>query len=148
MAREQVRRLLGRAIEPQATVAADEPAGVPLTVPYPGVPEPIYVRPSNAPRAPAQVTRLRNGIRVVSESAFGTACTVGVLVQAGARFEDDALSGVSHFVDRLAFKVRTRAAAMHACAPIGGARRPADRPDGRARHAQPTRARSGERAAI
>ncbi|RMZ84841.1 hypothetical protein DV737_g1008, partial [Chaetothyriales sp. CBS 132003] len=51
-----------------------------------------------------QITRLPNGVRVATESLPGAFSGVGVYVEAGSRFEDESLRGVSHIVDRLAFK--------------------------------------------
>ena len=51
-----------------------------------------------------QVTELSNGIRVATESLPGPFSGVGVYVDAGSRYENENLRGVSHIVDRLAFK--------------------------------------------
>ncbi|MCJ1395123.1 Mitochondrial-processing peptidase subunit alpha [Xylographa bjoerkii] len=51
-----------------------------------------------------QVTILANGIRVATEALPGPFSGVGVYVDAGSRYEDEALRGVSHIIDRLAFK--------------------------------------------
>ncbi|KAF3930714.1 hypothetical protein ABW19_dt0209055 [Dactylella cylindrospora] len=51
-----------------------------------------------------QVTTLSNGVRVATEAMPGHFSGVGVYIEAGARYEDDSLRGVSHIVDRLAFK--------------------------------------------
>ena len=53
-----------------------------------------------------QITTLPNGIRVATESLPGPFSGIGVYIDAGSRFEDEELRGVSHIVDRLAFKVR------------------------------------------
>lgn len=50
------------------------------------------------------VTQLSNGVRVATESLPGPFSGVGVYIDAGSRYEDDSLRGVSHIVDRLAFK--------------------------------------------
>ena len=55
-----------------------------------------------------QITTLPNGIRVATESLPGPFSGIGVYIDAGSRFEDEELRGVSHIVDRLAFKVRLR----------------------------------------
>jgi len=52
-----------------------------------------------------QVTRLPNGVRVATEALPGPFAGVGVYVDAGSRYENEDLRGVSHIVDRLAFKV-------------------------------------------
>ncbi|KKZ61688.1 mitochondrial processing peptidase [[Emmonsia] crescens] len=51
-----------------------------------------------------QVTELSNGLRVATESLPGPFAGVGVYVDAGSRYEDESLRGVSHIIDRLAFK--------------------------------------------
>ncbi|KAF3190158.1 Mitochondrial-processing peptidase subunit alpha [Orbilia oligospora] len=51
-----------------------------------------------------KVTTLPNGVRVATEAMPGHFSGVGVYLDAGARYEDDSLRGVSHIVDRLAFK--------------------------------------------
>ncbi|EWC48528.1 hypothetical protein DRE_01750 [Drechslerella stenobrocha 248] len=55
-----------------------------------------------------QVTKLSNGIRVATEAIPGHFSGVGVYIDAGARYEDDSLRGVSHIMDRLAFKSTQR----------------------------------------
>lgn len=51
-----------------------------------------------------RITTLPNGIRVATESLPGPFSGVGVYIDAGSRYEDESLRGVSHIVDRLAFK--------------------------------------------
>ncbi|EHK48628.1 uncharacterized protein TrAtP1_009597 [Trichoderma atroviride] len=51
-----------------------------------------------------EITTLPNGLRVASEALPGSFSGVGVYVEAGSRFENDSLRGVSHIMDRLAFK--------------------------------------------
>ncbi|KAJ5620670.1 Mitochondrial-processing peptidase subunit alpha [Penicillium lagena] len=51
-----------------------------------------------------QITTLPNGIRVATESLPGPFAGVGVYVDAGSRYEDASMRGVSHIMDRLAFK--------------------------------------------
>ncbi|PNS19366.1 Mitochondrial-processing peptidase subunit alpha [Sphaceloma murrayae] len=55
-----------------------------------------------------QVTKLSNGIRVASEALPGPFSGVGVYVDAGSRYENDALRGCSHLADRIAFKSTTK----------------------------------------
>lgn len=54
-----------------------------------------------------QITTLPNGVRVASEALPGSFSGVGVYVEAGSRFETPSLSGLSHIVDRMAFKSTT-----------------------------------------
>ena len=51
------------------------------------------------------ITKLPNGIRIATESLPGPFSGIGVYLDAGSRYEDEELRGVSHIVDRLAFKV-------------------------------------------
>ena len=51
-----------------------------------------------------EITKLPNGITVASESLPGPFSGVGVYIDAGSRYEDASLRGVSHIIDRLAFK--------------------------------------------
>ncbi|PSN66464.1 hypothetical protein BS50DRAFT_554779 [Corynespora cassiicola Philippines] len=55
-----------------------------------------------------QITTLSNGIRVATEALPGHFSGIGVYVDAGSRYENDALRGVSHIIDRLAFKSTTK----------------------------------------
>lgn len=50
------------------------------------------------------LSTLPNGIRVATESLPGPFAGVGVYIDAGSRYEDQSLRGVSHIIDRLAFK--------------------------------------------
>ncbi|KAI1151154.1 putative mitochondrial processing peptidase alpha subunit [Nemania diffusa] len=51
-----------------------------------------------------RLTILPNGVRVASEALPGSFSAVGVYVEAGSRFETPQLSGLSHVIDRMAFK--------------------------------------------
>jgi len=70
---------------------------------------------SNPPeRDPAEldeITTLPNGIRVATEALPGHFSGIGVYVDAGSRYESDALRGVSHIIDRLAFKSTSKRSA-------------------------------------
>jgi mitochondrial-processing peptidase subunit alpha len=64
---------------------------------------------STLPLTPSvRVTTLPNKIRVATENTPGHFSAVGLYIDAGARYETLSNSGVSHFLDRMAFKVRTR----------------------------------------
>ncbi|KZS93502.1 hypothetical protein SISNIDRAFT_454701 [Sistotremastrum niveocremeum HHB9708] len=51
-----------------------------------------------------QITTLPNKVRVATENTPGHFSSVGVYVDAGSRYEDTSNSGVSHILDRMAFK--------------------------------------------
>ena len=55
-----------------------------------------------------QITTLSNGVRVATEALPGAFSGVGVYVDAGSRYENENLRGVSHIIDRLAFKSTTK----------------------------------------
>lgn len=44
---------------------------------------------------------------MASENRFGEFCTVGVVIDSGSRYEVAYPSGISHFLEKLAFNVRT-----------------------------------------
>ncbi|KAI1816222.1 putative mitochondrial processing peptidase alpha subunit [Poronia punctata] len=67
----------------------------------------VKVPDAKEPTELDQITTLPNGVRVASEALPGSFSGVGVYVEAGSRFETPQLSGLSHIVDRLAFKSTT-----------------------------------------
>ncbi|KAI8345917.1 Metalloenzyme, LuxS/M16 peptidase-like protein [Mortierella sp. GBAus27b] len=71
----------------------------------------------------SKVTTLSNGVRVATEDSQGHFAALGVYVDAGSRYEDDYTRGVSHILDRLAFKStknRTSEAMMNDLEAAGG----------------------------
>ena len=52
-----------------------------------------------------QISTLPNGLRVATEALPGPFSGIGAYIDAGSRYENEELCGVSHIVDRLAFKV-------------------------------------------
>jgi len=66
---------------------------------------------SNPPLNPStteQITTLPNGIRVATEATPGHFSGIGIYIDAGSRYETEGLRGVSHIIDRLAFKSTTK----------------------------------------
>ena len=63
-----------------------------------------YAKESGGPSV--QITTLPNKIRVATENTPGHFSALGLYVDAGSRYETPSTSGVSHFLDRMAFKVR------------------------------------------
>lgn len=53
---------------------------------------------------PAKITTLSNKLRVATEATPGHFSAVGVYIDAGSRYEAPQYSGVSHILDRMAFK--------------------------------------------
>ncbi|KAG0714224.1 Mitochondrial-processing peptidase subunit alpha [Chionoecetes opilio] len=75
---------------------------VPLSEPVAWLPKPIYASSSGISNE-TKVTTLENGLRVASEPKFGNFCTVGVAIDSGSRFEVACPSGISHFLEKLAY---------------------------------------------
>jgi len=72
-----------------------------LSQPLPGLPQATYATSNNS--SEARVTVLENGVRVASEQRFGQFCTVGVAIDSGSRYEVAFPSGISHYLEKLAF---------------------------------------------
>ncbi|XP_043238615.1 mitochondrial-processing peptidase subunit alpha-like [Amphibalanus amphitrite] len=94
---------------PASSAAADGGGGgsvdisqIPLTEPIPGLPTPVGSAAVYG-ATETQVTTLSNGLRVASEPKFGQHCTVGVVADAGSRYEVAYPSGISHFLEKLSF---------------------------------------------
>jgi len=66
--------------------------------------EAAFNRPFNTSSPLVQITTLPNKIRVATESTPGHFSSVGLYIDAGSRYESPFSSGVSHFLDRMAFK--------------------------------------------
>ncbi|KAL8783582.1 MAG: hypothetical protein Q9213_004511 [Squamulea squamosa] len=70
-----------------------------------------------------QISTLPNGLRVATEALPGAFSGIGVYIDAGSRYENEELRGVSHIVDRLAFKstkARTSDQMLEAMESLGG----------------------------
>ncbi|XP_038637762.1 mitochondrial-processing peptidase subunit alpha isoform X1 [Scyliorhinus canicula] len=76
---------------------------VPLSSPLPNLPRPVFAKSSGHDKYETRISVLDNGLRVASQDKFGQFCTVGVLVNAGSRHEVKYPSGISHFLEKLAF---------------------------------------------
>ncbi|KAG8554833.1 hypothetical protein GDO81_003913 [Engystomops pustulosus] len=81
---------------------------IPLSTPLPGVPKPVFARVDGQEKYETKVTTLENGLRVASQNKFGQFCTVGLLINSGSRHETKYLSGISHFLEKLAFSSTAR----------------------------------------
>ncbi|KAF6126472.1 peptidase, mitochondrial processing subunit alpha [Phyllostomus discolor] len=82
--------------------------GVPLSAPLPGVPQPVFATVDGQEKFETRVTTLDNGLRVASQNKFGQFCTVGILINSGSRYEAKHLSGIAHFLEKLAFSSTAR----------------------------------------
>ncbi|XP_066293779.1 mitochondrial-processing peptidase subunit alpha-like [Branchiostoma lanceolatum] len=87
--------------------SSGDPGSVPLSQPLPSLPVPQYATVSNQ-TYDTKITTLENGLKVTSENKFGQFCTVGVLVDSGSRHEVEFPSGISHFLEKLAFNSTAR----------------------------------------
>ncbi len=70
-----------------------------------------------------QISTLPNGVRVATEALPGHFSGIGVYIDAGSRYENEYLRGVSHIMDRLAFKStekRTNDEMLEALESLGG----------------------------
>lgn len=74
----------------------------PLTKPLEDLPPALYAKASKEQNA-TNVTTLSNGLKVASENRFGQFCTIGVVIDSGPRYEVAYPSGISHFLEKLAF---------------------------------------------
>ncbi|KAI4459336.1 metalloprotease [Holotrichia oblita] len=70
--------------------------------PVPNLPRPVYASYTEENQT-TKVTKLSNGLTVASENRFGEFCTVGVVIDSGSRYEVAYPSGISHFLEKLAF---------------------------------------------
>ncbi|XP_078292359.1 mitochondrial-processing peptidase subunit alpha isoform X1 [Panthera onca] len=82
--------------------------GTPLSSPFPGVPQPVFATAGGQEKFETKVTTLDNGLRVASQNKFGQFCTVGILINSGSRYEAKYLSGIAHFLEKLAFSSTDR----------------------------------------
>ncbi|CAL8077747.1 unnamed protein product [Calicophoron daubneyi] len=51
-----------------------------------------------------KITTLPNGLRIASQNKFGVQCALGVIVDAGPRYEVNVKSGISHYLEKLGFQ--------------------------------------------
>ncbi|XP_006900633.1 PREDICTED: mitochondrial-processing peptidase subunit alpha [Elephantulus edwardii] len=81
---------------------------IPLSAPLPGVPKPVFATVDGQEKFETKITTLENGLRVASQNKFGQFCTVGILINSGSRYEAKHLSGIAHFLEKLAFSSTAR----------------------------------------
>ncbi|XP_014673938.1 PREDICTED: mitochondrial-processing peptidase subunit alpha-like [Priapulus caudatus] len=79
-----------------------DPNSVLLSQTLPGLPNAIYSKHAES-NQDTKVTVLENGLKVASKNKYGRFCTVGVAIDSGPRYEVAFPSGVSHFLEKLAF---------------------------------------------
>jgi len=73
-----------------------------LSEPLTGLPVATFIKPQSGD-VDTKVTTLENGIRVASQPKYGQFCTVGVCIDSGSRYEVAFPSGISHYLEKLAF---------------------------------------------
>lgn len=71
--------------------------------PLPGLKTPPYVEDFFG-RNPTKITTLPNGLRIASEDAPGSAASIGIYVDSGSVYEKENNSGVTHLLEKMAFK--------------------------------------------
>ncbi|XP_072386949.1 mitochondrial-processing peptidase subunit alpha [Diabrotica undecimpunctata] len=74
----------------------------PMSEAVKGLPQAVYANFKEEDQK-TKVTILSNGLTVASENRFGAFCTVGVVIDSGSRYEVAYPSGISHFLEKLAF---------------------------------------------
>ncbi|KAI1213354.1 peptidase M16 inactive domain-containing protein [Annulohypoxylon truncatum] len=67
----------------------------------------VSVPSGKEPTELSSLSYLPNGIRVASEALPGSFAGVGVYIEAGSRYENNYLRGVSHIIDRMAWRSTT-----------------------------------------
>lgn len=74
-----------------------------LLRPLPGLdlPPPL---PDHLGRSPTMITTLPNGVRVASEDLPGPSACIGIFVDSGSIYETPETTGVTHLLEKLAFK--------------------------------------------
>jgi len=84
--------------------------GLPLT----GIGESTYAptKPKGSRYYETYLTKLENGLRVVSQPRFGKYATVGIAIATGARYEKAFRSGTAHFIEKLGFMVSHKSVTM------------------------------------
>jgi len=82
--------------------ASPTPVLPPLSEALPGVVVPPYVPPTKAPTT--VLKKLANGAVVAAEETPGATIAVGIYLESGSKYETAANAGVSHVLERLAFK--------------------------------------------
>ncbi|CAM9634334.1 unnamed protein product [Heterosigma akashiwo] len=50
------------------------------------------------------ITTLENGLRVASQETYGQLCTIGLIIDAGSKYDEPAEMGATHLMELMAFK--------------------------------------------
>jgi processing peptidase subunit alpha len=111
----------GFATNPLASLFGNGPAeeGVSLTTPFPGV----TVSSSSPAKTTSNITKLANGVRVISENTPGHCTSMGVFVGAGSRDETENTVGAAKMLECMAYKTsegRSQFGLHHEVEAMGG----------------------------
>lgn len=79
--------------------------GPSLSEPLPDLAKALWAATSEHSFSATQISTLDSGIRVVTEPKYGTSSTLGVIVDAGSRYQIAYPPGVVHLLEKLAFTV-------------------------------------------
>jgi len=74
---------------------------VPLDRAYPGLPT---LKEARATPTDAKVSTLSNGVRIATIDSNSAVTHIGIFIDSGTRYEPHELSGISHFLEKMAFK--------------------------------------------
>jgi len=77
---------------------------VPLDQLFPGSLSPVDAK---APSAEAKISTLSSGLRIATIDSNSAVAHIGVFIDTGSRYETREVSGISHFLERIAFKGTT-----------------------------------------
>src|SRR5579864_7715402 len=73
---------------------------------------PVYVTSPISPARDIELTRLANGVRVITEPMpHVRSVSVGIWIASGSRRESPEQNGISHFIEHMLFKGTTRRSA-------------------------------------
>eukprot|EP00268_Persea_americana_P045952 TRINITY_DN4709_c0_g1_i1.p1 TRINITY_DN4709_c0_g1~~TRINITY_DN4709_c0_g1_i1.p1 ORF type:complete len:513 (-),score=106.63 TRINITY_DN4709_c0_g1_i1:649-2187(-) len=75
----------------------------PLSHPLPDLKLPPYL-PDHVECFPTTITTLPNGLKIASENSLGPAACIGLFVDSGSIYESEQSRGVTHLLERMAFK--------------------------------------------
>ncbi|KER30045.1 hypothetical protein T265_03419 [Opisthorchis viverrini] len=96
-------RLIRRNYFCSSSINAAEPGKSSLRDPLPLAAVPQQTGKSFIEDKETRITTLENGLRIASQDRFGAQCAIGVILDAGPRYEVDRYSGISHYLEKLAF---------------------------------------------
>jgi predicted Zn-dependent peptidase len=84
-----------------------------------------------------KITHLPNGLKIVTEETFTQTSSVALFIDAGTAYETEDIRGISHLMERMAFKVNKSNVISNIQVyknPLATVNYPRTRRDGRKRH--------------